>query len=266
LLLLLKLICSKVNKTAEKMNLTNQSSTLTTTKNNEHLKTPASPTPTMKSSISMTDLTHHHDNNNNNNTNNSSIIISSLPFKRTTSSSKLDGNFKNSSLSIDDLEMISPAKRIAQPPSSIHTDNTQTNSSDPLSNSLNWYLASCDREQAVNLLNNRDNGTFIVRPSSNPLNPSSKYTLSFVYQNEVKHFQIQETQTGYFIKSTLKPNLSSAGVLSTSASNVTVQSNLNENENSFKNLTELVIHYSTHSLVSNNQELNLMLKYPALMC
>ena len=44
----------------------------------------------------------------------------------------------------------------------------------------------------------RENGTYLVRPSSNP---AAKYVISLVINNQIKHVLIEENQSGCFLKS-----------------------------------------------------------------
>lgn len=73
-------------------------------------------------------------------------------------------------------------------------------------NSLNWYLPDCDREKAIELLKQRENGTYLVRPN---LKQNSKYILSLVYENQVKHILIDENSSGCFIKPSSQRRLQS---------------------------------------------------------
>lgn len=81
----------------------------------------------------------------------------------------------------------------------VSSSNKDTNKpeTNPHGNSLNWYLADCDRERACELLSGRKDGTYLIRPNLKQANP--KYALSFVYQQQVKHIQIEEDSSGCFL-------------------------------------------------------------------
>lgn len=66
------------------------------------------------------------------------------------------------------------------------------------SNSLNWYLAECDRQKAEDLLAYKPNGSYLVRAN---LKHNSKYILSLVHEGQTKHILIEENASGCFIKS-----------------------------------------------------------------
>jgi hypothetical protein len=146
------------------------------------------------------------------------------------------------------------------------------------SNSLNWFMADCNREHAIELLKYRENGTYLIRPSSNTY---AKYVLSLVHANEVKHILINETANGYSIK----PSVSSAKkqslneeehktanthyVLNSSLDKIFRDTSRPETDSSnehvcFKTLTELVCYYSKNQIKASNIELDISLLYPVL--
>ena len=168
-------------------------------------------------------------------------------------------------------------------------------------NSLNWYSADCEREKAVEILGSRENGTYLVRLSTNP---AFKYVLSVVIQNSVKHLLIEENQTGCFLKSTQKRlqrrldyasnNNSRSGspmhsvdfsstenIIKSSASCTSVSSinsmNTTQSDDSivskcadntvvkFKTLKELVVFYSENALKLDNISLDAKLVHPAFL-
>lgn len=83
----------------------------------------------------------------------------------------------------------------------VSSSNKETNKpeANPHGNSLNWYLADCDRERACTLLSGRKDGTYLIRPNLKQANP--KYALSFVYQQQIKHILIEEDNSGCFLTS-----------------------------------------------------------------
>ena len=155
-------------------------------------------------------------------------------------------------------------------------------------NSLNWYKADCTREEANEILNSKQNGTFLVRPSTHP---SSKYVISLIYQDQIKHILVDENQNGCFLKSALlhrrlpphptqnqsQDQLSSQNSLTKSSSSSSLNStdkqmnsstsvsslssvtnestNIDDQSNKmdstikyFKTLTELVVFYSSNQI------------------
>jgi len=111
-------------------------------------------------------------------------------------------------------------------------------------NSINWYSTTCDRTEAITLLKNKPNGTFLVRPSK-----QSKYVLSLSFENDVVHIRIYEDELSHdcFIKLSAKDD---KGVVI---------------DRKFKTLTNLIIYFSTNDLKTFNQNLNTVLKYPAFL-
>ena len=157
-------------------------------------------------------------------------------------------------------------------------------------NSLNWFKADCDRQQAVDILKSRSNGTYLVRSSSNQ---NSKYVVSLVHNDQIKHLLIEEDKNGCYLKSSTPPRLmtmpmitpptrsrspSASSMLSTqdllnsssseSASINTTTTHVSNYDSvepafRFKTLTELVTYYSSHSLKSVNPSIDINLLYPA---
>lgn len=93
------------------------------------------------------------------------------------------------------------------------------------------WLITCNRMEAERLLKGREDGTFLIRPSSSP----QSFALSIVALNTVVHCKIDKKDTGYgfaepyFIHETLK---------------------------------DLVMHYKETTLVEHNDILDVTLKYP----
>lgn len=56
-----------------------------------------------------------------------------------------------------------------------------------------WFVADCDRSQAMRLLEGRCDGTFLVRPSKN----AGQFALSIVAEGKVNHCLILRTERGY---------------------------------------------------------------------
>jgi hypothetical protein len=144
------------------------------------------------------------------------------------------------------------------------------------SNSLNWFKADLNRDEASDLLKLRENGTYLVRSN---LKSNSKYILSVVCKQEIKHILIDEDNEGCFIKSSKPNNLDSASlsssrsslnsVISSSSSNITKLTDIDISVNNispkFKNLTELICYYSGNKLVDNNVNLDLILANPVFL-
>jgi hypothetical protein len=170
------------------------------------------------------------------------------------------------------------------------------------SNSLNWYSAECDRNKAIEILESKKDGTYLVRLS---MQPSFKYVLSVVVQNSIKHLPIEENQSGCFLKSSQKrlahrigatssnnnsrstsPSNSSTNstdnLLKTSESMSSIysinsmsgaksddsilnKSNASSQESilKFKTLAELIVYYSENNLKADNIYLETKLVNPA---
>lgn len=82
-------------------------------------------------------------------------------------------------------------------------------------NSENWYRVNMSRSEAESVLNNRRNGTFLVRSkfrqqvdtdknasssSISSINSKRGYVLSLVYNSSIIHLIIEEDDGGYYIK------------------------------------------------------------------
>ncbi|XP_053627871.1 phosphatidylinositol 3-kinase regulatory subunit alpha isoform X2 [Cherax quadricarinatus] len=114
------------------------------------------------------------------------------------------------------------------------SDPSQTPQPCPeLNNESLWHDDACSRERAVNLLNNKPDGTFLIRMAQN-----GGYALSIACNKEVQHCRIYEGGHGYGFA---EPFLI------------------------YPTLRDLVLHYSENSLLMHNDLLNTPLKYPALM-
>ena len=166
------------------------------------------------------------------------------------------------------------------------------------SNSLNWYRADCDREKAIELLEAKENGTYLVRLSSKP---GFKYVLSVMAQNVIKHLPIEENQTGCFLKSSqkrlknrinaspsnssnnsraaspaflnsteslIKSSASANSISSINSVSATKSDDSIANKSSqeatlkFKTLTDLIVFYSENPLVADNIYLDTKLTNP----
>lgn len=170
-------------------------------------------------------------------------------------------------------------------------------------NSLNWYVPDFTREQAIETLKSKPNGTYLVRPNSKP---NSKYILSLVASEEIKHILIDENQSGCFIKSNfnqrrlpanlnmehdidlssrspsvssfcstekaLSQSMSSSSLKSLGSSGSIAHTNDESNNSTcsksqeiikFKSLTDLIIYYSKNQIKTNNIVLDTVLMYPA---
>lgn len=125
--------------------------------------------------------------------------------------------------------------------SSLSTDQTV----DPHQDSTNWFRHDMSREDAIQALTGRAEGTYLVRSNSKPL---SKYILSLVVQSpdNIKHILIEEDSSGCFLKS-LKNDTSSPMP-------------------KFNTLTELVSFYSKNKLHdSNSIDLDTKLIHPVFL-
>jgi hypothetical protein len=194
------------------------------------------------------------------------------------------------------------------------TNSTKTTASQPIpqsssleldvhSNSLNWYLAECDRQKAEDLLAYKPNGSYLVRAN---LKHNSKYILSLVHEGQTKHILIEENASGCFIKSSfnqkrlqalnkpnqddhmtrssstssnystlaslIAPSMSSSSILNMSTGsdsgdymNVSESSPSKAENLKFKTLTELVCYYARNYITIDNSKLNTYLIYPVLM-
>ncbi|XP_023322657.1 phosphatidylinositol 3-kinase regulatory subunit alpha [Eurytemora carolleeae] len=95
----------------------------------------------------------------------------------------------------------------------------------------NWLLLNCDRPKAVNLLRNKEDGTFLIRQSSN-----GQYALSIVHSHgEIGHCLILRGKDGYGFA---------------------------EPYNIYPTLDDLVLHYAVNSLEEHNEELRTTLLFP----
>lgn len=100
-----------------------------------------------------------------------------------------------------------------------------------LSNESLWRFDTCSREEAVNLLQGKSDGTFLIRTAQN-----GGYALSIACNKEVQHCRIHQGEHGYGFA---EPFLI------------------------YPSLRDLVLHYSENSLLMHNDLLNTTLKYPA---
>ncbi|XP_068231102.1 phosphatidylinositol 3-kinase regulatory subunit alpha isoform X3 [Palaemon carinicauda] len=100
-----------------------------------------------------------------------------------------------------------------------------------LGNESLWRYDSYSRDDAIELLQNKPDGTFLVRMSQN-----GGFALSITCNNEVQHCRIYKGEHGYGFA---EPFLI------------------------YPTLKDLVLHYSEDSLVMHNDLLNTTLKYPA---
>lgn len=100
-----------------------------------------------------------------------------------------------------------------------------------LRNESLWRFDACSREDAVKLLQNRPDGTFLIRMSQN-----GGYALSITCNHEVQHCRIFQGDDGYGFA---EPYLL------------------------YPTLVDLVVHYSENSLVMHNDLLSTTLRYPA---
>ncbi|XP_063609789.1 phosphatidylinositol 3-kinase regulatory subunit alpha-like isoform X2 [Penaeus indicus] len=100
-----------------------------------------------------------------------------------------------------------------------------------LSNESLWRYDTCSREEAVNLLQGKSDGTFLIRTAQN-----GGYALSIACNKEVQHCRIHQGEHGYGFA---EPFLI------------------------YPSLRDLVLHYSENSLLMHNDLLNTTLKYPA---
>ncbi|KAH8035093.1 hypothetical protein HPB51_004334 [Rhipicephalus microplus] len=103
--------------------------------------------------------------------------------------------------------------------------------SEEVSTDSSWFVADCDRSQAIRLLKGRCDGTFLVRPSKNP----GQFALSIVAEGEVHHCLILRTERGY-------------GFIEPLTTHPTLRS--------------LVQHYAHNSLEEHNQLLKTTMAYP----
>jgi len=100
----------------------------------------------------------------------------------------------------------------------------------PHLNESTWLLGECSRVDATNLLANKPNGTFLVRPSA--LGP---HALSIVCNGVVNHCIIYQGERGFGFA---------------------------EPFNIYKSMKDLVLHYASNSLEEHNEELKTCLMYP----
>ncbi|KAG0729017.1 Phosphatidylinositol 3-kinase regulatory subunit alpha [Chionoecetes opilio] len=101
-----------------------------------------------------------------------------------------------------------------------------------LNNMSLWFFEN-SRDDAIDLLLNKPDGTFLIRTSQN-----GGYALSIACNKEVQHCKIHEGEHGYGFA---EPFLI------------------------YRKLKDLVLHYSENSLLMHNDLLNTTLKYPARM-
>uniref|UniRef100_A0A8C5LYM2 Phosphoinositide-3-kinase regulatory subunit 2 n=1 Tax=Leptobrachium leishanense TaxID=445787 RepID=A0A8C5LYM2_9ANUR len=94
-----------------------------------------------------------------------------------------------------------------------------------------WYMGKMNREQAVEMLHKKADGTFLIRES----HKKGCYACSVVVDGDVKHCMILKTSTGYGFA---------------------------EPYYLYSSLKELVLHYQHTSLVQHNDALNVTLSYP----
>lgn len=99
-------------------------------------------------------------------------------------------------------------------------------------NDDNSWLVSCKRDEAGNILAGKPEGTFLVRPSSEPKN----YALSIVtHGGHVVHCKIEQKDSGFGFAA---PYFN------------------------FPTLKSLVLHYRDHTMVEHNAALDITLRYP----
>ncbi|KAK4305263.1 hypothetical protein Pmani_022823 [Petrolisthes manimaculis] len=114
------------------------------------------------------------------------------------------------------------------------TDPLQTPQLCPeLNNKSKWHFDNCSREEAINILHDKPDGTFLIRTAQN-----GGYALSIACNKEVQHCKIYEGEHGYGFA---EPFLI------------------------YPTLQDLVLHYSENSLLMHNDLLNTPLKFPARM-
>lgn len=132
--------------------------------------------------------------------------IELLPYDKT-SKAAAKTSLKSSS-SMQNLENLGAITEEIAHKETVSTTNQEANKNNieksiyetnPHANSLNWYLAECDRDKASMLLSNQNDGTYLIRPNLKQVSP--KYVLSFVHQGEIKHILIEEDISGCFITS-----------------------------------------------------------------
>lgn len=132
--------------------------------------------------------------------------IELLPYEKT-SKTAAKTSLKSSS-SMQNLENLGAITEEIAHKEAVSTTNQETYKNNteksiyetnPHANSLNWYLAECDRDKACLLLSNQNDGTYLIRPNLKQVSP--KYVLSFVHQGEIKHILIEEDSSGCFITS-----------------------------------------------------------------
>ena len=170
--------------------------------------------------------------------------------------------------------------------------------------SLNWFRTDLTREQAEIELENKPEGTYLVRSS---VHAGSKYVLSVVAPQQTVHIVIDENQGKYFIKSnyqqrrrlakndasvesgsrsrspshhklmsasslTNTSNVSSSTISSSSNNSlnddITQFNNNNKDSfaaNKFATLTDLIVYYSKNILQINHKSWNVVLKLPAFL-
>lgn len=103
--------------------------------------------------------------------------------------------------------------------------------SSEMSNESLWHFDDCSRDYATSCLQNRPDGTFLIRKSQNGV-----YALSISCNKDVHHCRIFKGENGYGFA---EPFLI------------------------YPTLRDLVLHYSENSLLMHNDLLNTTLKYPA---
>lgn len=128
--------------------------------------------------------------------------IELLPYEKASKTSAKT-SLKSSS-SMQNLENLGAISEEIAHKETVSTTNQATNKnneyeSNPHANSLNWYLAECDRDKACLILSNQNDGTYLIRPNLKQVGP--KYVLSFVHQGEIKHILIEEDSSGCFVTS-----------------------------------------------------------------
>jgi phosphoinositide-3-kinase regulatory subunit len=139
---------------------------------------------------------------------------------------------------ISELEkMVSPSKPAADltpaaPSDGNYVSLNQSAQSSPHQNMSNWFASSFTRDQAVEALSGKANGTFLIRPSA-----SSPYALSIAMDGVVHHCMIvqENGQYGFSRPHIVHPDL-----------------------------TSLVAHYQKNSLQQHNDLLRTCLSHPFL--
>lgn len=96
------------------------------------------------------------------------------------------------------------------------------------------WLVTCNRTEAEELLEGQVDGTFLIRPSSDP----RSFALSIVVGNSVVHCKIDRRETGFGFSEPFYVH---------------------------QTLRDLVRHYRKQSLAEHNEMLNVSLKYPVFL-